>query len=142
MLLTLAAQHGYQMRQIDVVGAFLNGDMDKQVFMKQPLQFIQSSEEDLVCKLCKALYGLKQAGLVWNKRFNDFLVGSLQFQCVSADPCIYIIKKDDKFVILRLHIDDSLMIHNDNTFCDMVINKITAEFEITDLGKPTYLLRM
>src|SRR5271169_5627672 len=132
MLLALAAQHGYRLRQIDVVRAFLNGDIDKQVFMKQPPEFVQPGNEDLVCELRKALYGLRQAGLVWNRKFNDFLVKNLGFHHVSADPCIYIIKENDKFIILGLHVDDTLMVHNDNTFCDSIVNKIGAKFEITD----------
>src|SRR5271169_266388 len=110
--------------------------------MKQPPEFVQPGKEDLVCELRKALYGLKQAGLVWNRKFNDFLVKNLGFHCVSADPCIYIIKENNKFIILGLHVDDTLMVHNDNTFCDSIVNKIGAKFEITDLGEPTHLLGM
>jgi Reverse transcriptase (RNA-dependent DNA polymerase)/gag-polypeptide of LTR copia-type/Integrase core domain/GAG-pre-integrase domain len=142
LLLALAAQHGYKLRHVDIVGAFLNGDMEEQVFMKQPVGFVETGNEGKVCELLKALYGLKQAGMVWNKRFNDFLTEKLGFKRVSADPCIYIARQGQKFIILGLHVDDALMVHNNDAFCDSMVKSISGEFETTDLGEPTKLLGM
>lgn len=141
LLIALAAQHGYKTRHIDIVGAFLNGDMEEDVFMKQPDGFIDPENKDLVCKLLKALYGLRQAGNVWNKRFHNFLV-KMGFVRISADPCIYILQRAKSMVILALHVDDCLMINNDNQLCDAAVRTIASEFEITDLGEPTKLLGM
>jgi len=142
LLLALAAQHGYQLRHVDIVGAFLNGEMEEQVFMKQPDGFVEPGKEHLACELLKALYGLKQAGMVWNKRFNNFLVDKLGFRQVSADPCVYTLKKGEYFVILGVHVDDTLMVHNNSDLCDRIVKGISSEFEITDLGEPKRLLGM
>jgi hypothetical protein len=52
------------------VGAFLSGEIDKQIFMKQPEGYVEQGKEHLVCELRKALYGLGQADIVWNKKFD------------------------------------------------------------------------
>ena len=142
LLLALAAQHAYKLRHVDIVGAFLNGDMEEQVFMKQPEGFVDPGKQHMVCELLKALYGLKQAGMVWNKRFSTFLTETLRFKQLCADPCIYILRRDAKLIVLGLHVDDTLMVHNDDDMCDEVVRTIASEFEITDMGTPTRLLGM
>jgi hypothetical protein len=61
MLLALATQFGWQVHQMDIKSAFLNGDLQEEVYMEQPEGFAVEGKEKLVCKLVKALYGLKQA---------------------------------------------------------------------------------
>ena len=60
IVLTLALSRGWQLFQLDVNNAFLNGSLEESVFMIQPLGF-EVADRSLVCKLNKALYGLKQA---------------------------------------------------------------------------------
>ncbi|RAN86386.1 hypothetical protein B5P41_29560, partial [Bacillus sp. SRB_28] len=57
VLLAIAAQHNLQIRQIDIVGAFLNGDVQEDIFMQQPEGFVVHGQEHQVCRLNKALYG-------------------------------------------------------------------------------------
>jgi hypothetical protein len=61
MLLSLAASHGLLVHQMDVKTAFLNGELEKEIYMDQPDGFIAKDQEVKVCKLLKSLYGLKQA---------------------------------------------------------------------------------
>eukprot|EP00253_Pinus_taeda_P004550 PITA_04550 len=61
LVLTLAAQFNWKVHQMDVKSAFLNGDLQEEVYMTQPPGFKVAGQEQKVCRLVKALYGLKQA---------------------------------------------------------------------------------
>ena len=60
IVLTIALNYKWMIRQLDVYNAFLNGDLEDKVFMVQPHGFSYPSYPDKMCKLNKALNGLKQ----------------------------------------------------------------------------------
>jgi hypothetical protein len=90
----------------------------------------------------KALYGLKQAGHIWNKQLNDYLINHLDFIGLRSDPCIYLKRRGDDLIILAVYVDDILLIHNQEQFCDETITSMAARWEISDVGHPTRLLGM
>ena len=59
MLIAIAAIHNLEIHQMDVKSAFLNGDLDEEIYMEQPEGFIVPGQEKKVCRLVKSLYGLK-----------------------------------------------------------------------------------
>ena len=59
LLIAVAAIHDLKIHQMDVITAFLNGDLDEEIYMDQPDGFVESGQESKVCKLTKSLYGLK-----------------------------------------------------------------------------------
>uniref|UniRef100_A0A0V0HIE7 Putative ovule protein n=1 Tax=Solanum chacoense TaxID=4108 RepID=A0A0V0HIE7_SOLCH len=61
MEISLAAQMKWKIHQLDVKSTFLNGYLEEEVYVKQPLGFVVKNHEDKVLRLNKALYGLKQA---------------------------------------------------------------------------------
>ena len=65
VIFTLAASYGWDIQQLDINNAFLNGDLQEEVFMSQPEGFVHSQFPNHVCRLNKALYGLKQALRAW-----------------------------------------------------------------------------
>jgi hypothetical protein len=73
LLLTLAAQEGWQVHHMDVKSVFLNGNLKEEVYVHQPAGFIVAGQEGNVLKLRKALYGLRQAPRAWNSKFDDTL---------------------------------------------------------------------
>jgi len=60
-VLGLSTAQGWKVFQLDVKSAFLNGDLDVEIFMNQPKGFIVEGKDSFMCKLYKSLYGLKQA---------------------------------------------------------------------------------
>ena len=66
LLISLAAQNHWQIHQLDVKSAFLNGYLEEEVYIEQPEGYVTQGQEDKVLKLNKALYGLKQAPRAWN----------------------------------------------------------------------------
>lgn len=65
LALALAASQVWNLGQMDVNNAFLHGELDRQIYMNQPLGFQSQVHLEYVCKLRKALYGLKQAPRAW-----------------------------------------------------------------------------
>ena len=70
ILLSIAAHYDYEIWQIDVKTAFLNGNLEEEIYMTQSKGFIVKNQEYMVCKLKRSIYGLKQASRSWNIRFD------------------------------------------------------------------------
>ena len=88
-LLALSVQFGLQLHQVDVTTAFLNGELEEEVYMQQPKGFVHEGEEHLVCKLKKSIYGLKQSHCCLNTALDKQLK-EMSFVQSTSDPCIYI----------------------------------------------------
>lgn len=74
LMLALAVIFDTEITQMDVKGAYLNGHLEEEVYMRQPDGYQDGT--DKVCRLIKTLYGLKQAGREWNKEFDTRFEGS------------------------------------------------------------------
>ncbi|GKA76825.1 retrotransposon protein, putative, ty1-copia subclass, partial [Tanacetum coccineum] len=71
ILISIATFYDYEIWQMDVKTAFLNGYLDEDIYMVQPEGFIDPKHLKKVCKLQRSIYGLKQASRSWNKRFDE-----------------------------------------------------------------------
>ena len=71
MFLAYAANKNFKVYQMDVKSAFLNGELEEEVYIEQPKGFPLTTKKDMVCKLKKALYGLNQAPRTWYARLDN-----------------------------------------------------------------------
>ena len=71
ILLSIAAALDYEIWQMDVKTAFLNVDLEEEIYMTQPEGFTDPGQEQKVCKWRKSIYGLKQASRSWNLKFDE-----------------------------------------------------------------------
>lgn len=78
VLLAVAAHRSWSVHHMDVRSAFLNGEMEEEVYVHQPAGFINNDDAHKVLKLRKAMYGLRQAPRAWNAKL-DFTLQSLGF---------------------------------------------------------------
>ncbi|KAM2609223.1 hypothetical protein TB1_037465 [Malus domestica] len=99
--MSLAAYFDLELHQMDVKTAFLNGDLQEDIYMKQPVGFVERGKENLVCKLNKSIYGLKQASRQWYLKF-DQIVSAQGFVENKLDDCTYIKFSGSKFIFLVL----------------------------------------
>ena len=87
-LMTVAAMRTMIVKHHDIKTAFLNGDIEEEIYMSQPEGYLKKGQEHLVCKLNKSLYGLKQSARAWNLKINQVLLNE-GFTRSKADPCLY-----------------------------------------------------
>jgi Reverse transcriptase (RNA-dependent DNA polymerase) len=81
LLISVAAQSEWLIYQMDMKSAFLNGVLEEEVYVEQPLGYMKSGNEQKVLKLKKALYGLKQAPRAWNTRIDGYFKENGFRQC-------------------------------------------------------------
>lgn len=139
VLLALAAKYDLEIHQMDAVSAFLHGDLDEEIYMAQPEMFSDGTSK--VCRLHKSLYGLKQASRVWYTKLDGALKKFGLKRCVT-DPCMYIMRKGDKILIVGVYVDDLGMASNDAALMNELKAYLRKLFNMKDLGAAKQLLGM
>ncbi|KAL6316150.1 hypothetical protein AAG906_015980 [Vitis piasezkii] len=112
ILLAIAAYYDYEIWQMDVKTAFLNGELKEDVYMTQPEGYTSMSDHNKVCKLRRSIYGLKQASRSWNIHFNK-TIEKFDFVKCEEEPCVYKRFSGSTIIFLVLYVDDILLIGND-----------------------------
>lgn len=140
LLIALAAQKKWKIHQLDIKSAFLNGELEEDVFVEQPEGFQSRIYPDHVCKLKKALYGLKQAPRAWYSKIDGYLCAK-GFRRSENEHTLYV-KSDENsdILILSMYVDDLLITGNSKKQIDLFADKLKEEFEMTNLGEMKYFL--
>jgi hypothetical protein len=134
--LSVVANEGLTMKQFDVKTAFLNGEIEEELYMQQPEGYADGSQK--VCRLKKSLYGLKQSPRCWNRRLVSFMVTN-GFTESAADPCLFVQKSNGTKLIVVVYVDDGLVIGSDTNEIDKILTKLRNEFQITIGSADSYL---
>ena len=132
IMLTVALTHHWSIQQIDVNNAFLNGDLEEEVYMTQPHGFA-GSDKSVVCKLKKAIYGLKQTPRAWYERLTKTLLtfGFVQSKC---DPSLLVFKTVSDCLYLLIYVDDIIITGSSSVLIQKLITKLHAVFALKQLG--------
>lgn len=138
-LLAVASQRNLSLRHLDVKTAYLYGILSEELYMKQPPGFIEKGKEQLVCRLRRSIYGLKQSARCWNQRLHNVLL-CLGFAQSETDQCLYVKAAGKKQIYLLVYVDDILLASQDSAEIDRVACALGKEFDITDLGEPSFFL--
>ena len=141
ILLAIAAYYDYEIWQMDVKTAFLNGKLEEEVYMTQPEGFLSKGNEHLVCKLLRTIYGLRQASRRWNIRFDE-TIKEFDFIKNIDEPCVYKKVSGSAVTFLVLYVDDILLIGNDIPMLQSVKVWLSKNFTMKDLGEASYILGM
>lgn len=139
IVVALAAEWKLTLYQLDVVMAYINGNLDEEIFMEQADGFIKPGEEEKVYFLKKSLYGLKQSGRQWFTKLDKKLQ-ELGFKSLNGDKCIYIIKSRDFIMILVVYVDDIIVATNQENKYIELKEELVKEFKVSDLGTLHYCL--
>lgn len=130
VLLSVAGKRDYFVKHYDIKSAFLNGELQEEIYLRQPPGFERGNS---VLRLKKSLYGLKQAARAWNLALHGVLLecGSVQSE---NDKCLYRIKNGKEILYILVHVDDILIAGNSNRLANQVSKQINSKFELKDLG--------
>ena len=140
LLIALAAKNKWKMFHLDVKSAFLNGDLEEEIFVDHPQGFEVARKEGMVYKLYKALYGLKQAPKAWYSKIDSYLV-ECGFRRSENEATLYTRKDEEgKFLIVSLYVDDMLVTGSDEMQISNFKSEMERVFEMSDLGLMTYFL--
>jgi len=135
-ILCLAAIHDYELRQLDVKTAYLNGPLDEEIYMKAPDGFKFSSP---FWRLRKGLYGLRQAGRQWYLTLHDAFL-DLGFKRCESDWSVYTRHSAAGKSLSATSVDDILIASDSKTESDSAANQINAKFSTTDSGDAEWIL--
>lgn len=139
IIMALVAHYDMELHQMDVKTAFLNGELDEVIHMKQPEGFVEPGNERLVCKLRKSIYGLKQASRQWYKKF-DSVISSFGFTENLVDEGVYLKTVGSKFIFLILYVDDILLASSNLKLLKDTKSFLSSNFDMKDLGEASYVL--
>jgi hypothetical protein len=141
VVLALATLEDMEIHQMDVKIAFLNGELEKEIYMEQLQGFVHQGGEHLVCKLHKSLFGLKQFPRAWNQKLDAFLK-SIEFMKSEADPSVYFARVGDVKFFIVVYADDLILVCNDQTKLLQIKEELNQKFEMKDLGELHFFLGM
>jgi hypothetical protein len=132
-LLSVVVAFDLEVEHVDVKTTFLHGDLEKEIYMKQPERFILKGKKELVCKLKKSLYGLKQSPRMWYQKFDTYILG-LGFVRSRAAHCVYSKQVGNHFIYVVLYVDDMLLVGNNMEVIKEVKSQLSSKFDMKDLG--------
>src|SRR5271170_3887981 len=136
-IFALSAKLHLLLYQFDVETAFLNPDVDTDIYVEQPPHFNlrRYSRSRYVCKLNKALYGLHQFGYLW---FNDVKrkLISLDFEKSDADESIFVLSTPESghYIVVDVYVDDFQVGAKFTDDIDWLNRELNKDYVVRNLG--------
>jgi hypothetical protein len=128
IICTLAAKYDLELDQMDVSTAYLNGVLNKEIYISPPEGV--PIQDGFCWKLKKSIYGLKQAGRTWNRTLNAALT-QIGFQQLNAETCLYIFRGDgSEICFLVVYVDDLLLTASTTKFMRAIKAKLQNAFKM------------
>jgi hypothetical protein len=139
-LLAFTASNEFKLYQMDRKSAFLNGVIQKEVYVRQPLGFESPKYPDRVYKLSKALYGLNHASQAWYARLKMFLLEH-GYVMGSVDKTLFILNHGTDFLLVQIYVDDIIFDGSSHSLVSRFQNMMESEFQMSMMGELTFFLR-
>ena len=133
IFIALAAQLKWNLHHLDVKLAFLNGEIEEEIYVHQPEGFIKKGNEDYVLRLKKALYKLKQAPRPCNYKL-DFTLKSMCFIRSVSDQAMYTLRGKEDRLLVGVYVDDLIITGSNTEGIEEFKSSMKTKFEMTDFG--------
>ncbi|KAL1220946.1 Retrovirus-related Pol polyprotein from transposon RE2 [Cardamine amara subsp. amara] len=119
---------------MDVKNAFLQGELEEEVYMKPPPGLESSIPQGKVLKLRKAIYGLKQSPRAWYHKLS-FTLTAKGFRRSEADHTLFTSQSAQGIIVVLVYVDDLIISGNDQAGIQETKFFLKSVFDIKDLGK-------
>ncbi|CAI7792578.1 unnamed protein product [Closterium sp. NIES-53] len=139
VMLGMAANRGWRMKQMDITTAFLNGIILEELYMLQPEGLDDGSGR--VCRLKKAIYGLKQAPRAWYHKLEETLLAG-GFKKSECDHSLFLLQEKEQFLMLLVYVDDILLFSKSSAMIEHVEEMLEMQFKCSKMGDVKYYLGM
>lgn len=140
MIVALAAGRGWDIFQLDVKSAFLHGELNEDVYIEQPLGYVQKGNEHKIYKLHKALYGLRQAPRAWFSRIESHFLNEGFERCPNEQTLFIKRGTRGNILIVSIYVDDLIYTSDDKGLMIEFKKSMMQAFDMTDLGKMRFFL--
>jgi hypothetical protein len=140
-ILSIVVAFDLEVEEMDVKTTFLHGDLEEEMYMKQPEDFLVKGRKELVCKMKKSLYGLKQSPRMWYQNFDTYMLG-LGFVRSTVDHCVYSKQVGNHFICVVLYVDDMLLVGNNLDVIKEVKSQLSSKFDMKDIGAANFIMGM
>nr|GEU75483.1 retrovirus-related Pol polyprotein from transposon TNT 1-94 [Tanacetum cinerariifolium] len=141
ILLSYACGLDFKLFQMDVKSAFLKGFINEEVYVAQPLRFIDFKKPNHVYKFNKALYDLKQAPEAWYDRLKAFLIKH-EYKMRMVKNTLFTKKKSSNLIIVQIYVDDIIFGLTCQDMCDEFAQIMHDGFEMSMMGELNFFLRL
>ncbi|KAG7556890.1 Integrase catalytic core [Arabidopsis suecica] len=139
VVLSLATNLEWDLWQMDVKNAFLQGELEEEVYMRPPPGLEDKEAPGKVLKLNKAIYGLKQSPRAWYHKLSTTLLGR-GFKRSEADHTLFTLPSQEGIVVILVYVDDIIISGNDKVGIQDTKDFLKSVFDIKDLGELKYFL--
>ena len=164
LMMAISVEFDLIVHQMDVVTAFLNGEVEEELYMEVPEKLplmlekmvtqkldpkVRSIAEkwlgnfgdgnEKTCRVRKAIYGLRQSGRQWYRKLDSELK-KLGLTSSKADPCLYTMKKETRTILLAVYVDDIIIATNNIEQMNELKQNLVRTFKMKDMGPLSYCL--
>ncbi|GKA95887.1 retrotransposon protein, putative, ty1-copia subclass [Tanacetum coccineum] len=137
VILALTACKDYELEQLDVKTAFLHGNLEEVIYMRQPPGYEQGNK---VCLLKKSFYGLKQSPRQWYRRFDEYMLSN-EFKRSSYNNCVYYRSyAPGEYIYLLLYVYDMLIACKSKVEIGSTKSLLKKKFDMKELGEAKKIL--
>jgi len=136
-MFSVAAINDWEIHMMDVKSAYLNGDLEEEIYMLQPEGYEDGTGR--VCLLIKTIYGLKQSGRQWNRKL-DRILHKHGYTRLETDHCVYKKTSKDGRTLIYIWVDDMVLFASSLEALEELKSILKSELDIKDIGEPKYFL--
>jgi hypothetical protein len=130
----MTSPKGWSLHQMDVNNVFLHGDLQEDVYMEQPLSYVDQTHPNFICRLKKTLYNLKQTPITWLNKISWYFVTN-GFQTSNLKFSLFVKKTNREIVIIVICVNDLIIIGDNDVDIFDLKKLLKQKFEMKDLGE-------